>query len=154
MKLKLLSLGDNLPAWINTGVQEYVKRLSPLSFELIEIPLLKRTKITEQEKILKAEAKLTLQSIKSTDHLVVLDRTGDSWSTEQLAEHMQHWQLQGKDIVLLIGGPEGISQEVLQRAQQKWSLSKLTFPHPIARLITVEQLYRAHTILINHPYHR
>jgi len=86
--------------------------------------------------------------------VIALDVLGKSWSTEQLSGQLDQWLASGQDIVLLVGGPEGLSKACLQRADQKWSLSALTFPHPLVRVILAEQLFRAWSILSNHPYHR
>ena len=88
------------------------------------------------------------------DRVIALDVRGSAWSTEQLAEELSDWQMAGTNVSLLIGGPDGLSRDCLQRARQRWSLSALTLPHPLVRVVLAEQLYRAWTITAGHPYHR
>lgn len=95
-----------------------------------------------------------LAAISDRDRVVALDVKGKPWSTEQLASHLRDWQLGGDNISLLVGGPDGLAEECLARADQRWSLSALTLPHPLVRIVLAEQLYRAWTINNNHPYHR
>lgn len=95
-----------------------------------------------------------LAAIDNSDYVVALDVTGKAWSTEQLSDQVSQWQMLGSNMALLVGGPDGLSDDCLARAQQRWSLSKLTFPHPLVRVVVAEQLYRAWTLLNNHPYHR
>ncbi len=95
-----------------------------------------------------------LKAIPAGGHVVALDVDGCQWSTEGLAEMLAKWMAMGKDIALLIGGPEGLAPECRAAAKQTWGLSKLTFPHPLVRIIVIEQLYRAWSLLRNHPYHR
>jgi len=93
-------------------------------------------------------------AIPSNCRVIALDVKGQSWSTEKLANRMQDWMMGGQDIAMIIGGPDGLNVEILQMAQEKWSLSALTFPHPLVRVILAEQIYRAFTVTENHPYHR
>jgi 23S rRNA (pseudouridine1915-N3)-methyltransferase len=86
--------------------------------------------------------------------VITLDVKGKPWSTEQLSQQLDSWMMSGRDVSLLVGGPEGLSPACLQRAEQSWSLSPLTFPHPLVRIVVAEQLFRAWSILTNHPYHR
>ncbi len=154
MKIRLLAVGNKMPDWVNAGFQDYQKRLSLFSFELIEIPPVKRTKTLSADKICTLEGQKILQKIPDNAWVVALEVTGKQLSTEQLAKQLQQWQQSTAQLVFVIGGADGLSAEVLQRANQYWSLSKLTFPHPLARLLMVEQIYRAWTINQNHPYHR
>ena len=155
MKIRLLTITHKSPAWINEGYKEYIKRLgSSCSFELIEIPAEKRTSNADLKRIMLREGEKMLNAIKP-DHLVIaLDVKGTSWSTEQLAEHLGRWHDEGRNIDLLVGGPEGLSPECLKKAEKTWSLSPLTFPHILVKVIVAEQIYRAFTILNKHPYHR
>jgi 23S rRNA (pseudouridine1915-N3)-methyltransferase len=95
-----------------------------------------------------------MQKLKSTERVIALDEHGQQWSTAELAEHLSEWQSAGRDLSLLIGGPDGIAEDCLARADSRWSLSNLTFPHGLARVVVAEQLYRAWTVLSGHPYHR
>ena len=103
---------------------------------------------------MREEGERILAAIPDNHHVVALDVKGKAWSTEQLAQQLAHWQADGRDVSLLVGGPDGLTDDCLQRANQRWSLSALTFPHPLVRIVMAEQLYRAWAVLQNHPYHR
>lgn len=155
MRIQLVSVGTKMPAWVNEGFAEYQKRLGPaFAFQLKEIPAGKRHNPGDIARIVQHEAELILAAIPAQDHCIVLDVKGHSWSTEQLAEQLQQWQRLGHNLSFVIGGPEGLAPAVYQRSNTRWSLSPLTFPHPLARVIMAEQLYRAWSIVQNHPYHR
>lgn len=155
MKIKVLTIGTKMPAWVNEGVKEYVKRLPrDLALEFIELPLAARAKNSDLQRIVQKEADAMMAHIQSQDHVVALEVNGQNWSTEKLAANLETWQMNGQNVVLLIGGPDGLGDICRQRANQLWSLSALTFPHPIVRVVLAEQLYRAWTITQNHPYHR
>lgn len=155
MKLKLISVCARVPNWVEQGFQEYTKRLPPqLSLQLHEVPLRKRHGSGEHNQQRAAEEKAIIKLINRQDHVITLDRRGKHWDTEQLSQQLANWQTLGQDICLLIGGPEGLSTTCLERANQSWALSPLTFPHALVRVIVAEQLYRASTILSGHPYHR
>ena len=155
MRLKLIVVGKKMPAWVQTGYQEYARRLPrELVLELIEIPLVHRGKNADIARLLKKEGDAMMTAVKPTDFVISLDVTGKSWTTAQLAKQLSNWQSLGTDICLLVGGPDGLSSECSKRAQQHWSLSALTFPHPLVRVVIAEALYRAWTINVGHPYHR
>ena len=144
-----------MPDWVNKGYQEYSHRMpAKCSLHLLEIPSEKRGKNSNVQSIKIKEADKLKAAIPSNCHVVALDVKGQSWSTEKLATRLQDWMMSGQDIALLVGGPDGLTPDILQLAQEKWSLSSLTFPHPLVRVILAEQLYRAYTITENHPYHR
>jgi len=155
VKFRLLTITHKTPAWIQEGYEEYAKRLpASCALELVEIPAEKRTANADLKRIMEREGEKMLSRI-MPDHLVIaLDVKGKMWTTEQLAAHVAEWQQQGSNVDLLVGGPEGLSPACLQKAKLSWSLSPLTFPHIIVKLIVAEQIYRAHTILNGHPYHR
>lgn len=155
MKIRLLTITHKSPAWIQTGYQDYAKRLPPSCIlELVEIPAEKRTANADLKRIMDREGEKMLAAIKPGHHVIALDKGGKNWSSEQLAEQLKGWLQSGSNIDLLVGGPEGIAPACLQKAREIWSLSALTFPHLIVRLIVAEQIYRAHSILQNLPYHR
>ncbi|APC96416.1 23S rRNA (pseudouridine(1915)-N(3))-methyltransferase RlmH [Francisella frigiditurris] len=155
MKIKILSLGEKPPKWVCDGFDEYKKRLSKsIPIELIELPIAKRTKTSNTSLWLAQEAKTILNKLNDNDHLVILDVTSKIISTEELAQKMENWKLNNPNVVILIGGPDGIDDSIKQIAKEKISISKMTFPHPIVRIIIAEQLYRAYTILEGHPYHK
>lgn len=155
MKIRLISIGNKMPAWINTGFEEYAKRMpSHLAIDLIEIPLKTRGKNADITRLIEQEGNAMLKAIGEQDHVIALSINGTNWSTEKLADHLKDWQSNGQNITFIIGGPEGLASQCIARANTHWSLSKLTMPHPIVRVIIAEQLYRAYTILQSHPYHK
>lgn len=155
MRLRLLTITHKSPSWIQEGYEEYAKRLpATCALELIEIPAEKRTANADLKRITEREGEKMLAAIKPNHRVIALDVKGKLWTTEQLAEQLANWRQEGRNIDLLVGGPEGLSPQCLQKAEEKWSLSPLTFPHIIVRLIVAEQIYRAWSILQQHPYHR
>lgn len=144
-----------MPAWVEQGAQEYAKRLpADCRLELVEIAMSKRGKNTDIAKAIDKEGELMLAAIGKGDRVVALDLSGKSWSTPKLAEQLADWQMDGRHVSLLVGGPDGLAKPCLAKADQKWCLSALTLPHPMVRVIVAEQLYRAWSINHNHPYHR
>ncbi|WP_440994491.1 23S rRNA (pseudouridine(1915)-N(3))-methyltransferase RlmH [Cysteiniphilum litorale] len=156
MKIKLLALGEKMPAWVQEGVNEYQKRLigSSIQLQVVELPIAKRTKTGSIDGWLAQEAKTVLSKLNEQDHLVILDVKSKLISTEELAQKMENWQQNTPNVAILIGGPDGIDDSIKGLAKEKISLSKMTFPHPIVRIIFAEQIYRAWTILQGHPYHK
>lgn len=155
MRLRVIAVGTKMPGWVEQGVHEYQKRLPPeLKLEFKELPLGKRGKGADIQRAIQSEGQQMLAAIGKGDTVVALDVLGKPWSTEKLAVELSEWQLSGNNISLLIGGPDGLAPECLALAQKKWSLSALTMPHPLVRILLAEQLYRAWTINSNHPYHR
>jgi len=155
VKLKLLAVGTRMPDWVEAGCQEYGKRMPPeLRIQTIDVPLGARGKNQPTEKAIESESQGLLKAIGERDFVVALDVLCKPMSTEKLAQNLSQWQMNGKDICLIIGGPDGLSKRCLQRANMRWSLSDLTLPHPLVRIVLMEQLYRAWTITANHPYHR
>jgi 23S rRNA (pseudouridine1915-N3)-methyltransferase len=154
MKIRLLTVGTKMPEWVNSGFREYSKRMPPeLKVELIEVPIGIRGKNPSTQPI-ENQGRALLKYIGQQDFVVALEVLGKSQSTEALARQLENWQMSGQDLCLLIGGPDGLSADCLARANLKWSLSDLTLPHPIVRILVIEQLYRVWTINTNHPYHR
>ncbi|MGL5781710.1 MAG: 23S rRNA (pseudouridine(1915)-N(3))-methyltransferase RlmH [Plesiomonas shigelloides] len=155
MKLQLVAVGTKMPAWVETGFQEYVRRFpKDMPFELLEIPAGKRGKNADIKRILEKEGEQTLAAIPKGNRIVTLDIPGKPWTTEQLAEQLERWKQDGRDVSFLIGGPEGLATSCKAAADQSWSLSPLTLPHPLVRVVVAESLYRAWSITANHPYHR
>jgi 23S rRNA (pseudouridine1915-N3)-methyltransferase len=155
MQINLISVGNRMPSWVQQGYDEYAKRL-PRECELVlkEIVPGKRTKNSDVARIVKEEGERMIAAIPQGTHIVTLDIPGKPWTTPELAQTMQRWLEGGQHVAVLIGGPEGLADSVKQLARESWSLSKLTFPHPLVRIIVAEQVYRAWSILNNHPYHR
>ena len=151
----MLAVGTRMPAWVELAVADYARRLPPeLKLEIIEIPLASRRGNASASAAVAAEGRALLKAVGERDTLVALDIGGEPWSTDQLAGRLTDWQATGGNCCLLIGGPDGLDPECLRRARQRWSLSALTLPHPLVRVVVAEQLYRAWTITIGHPYHR
>ncbi len=155
MKINLITVGKRPPEWIQQGYTEYAKRLSHhCTMNLVEIPAAKRAQGADIAQLRQREGEQMLQAIPQGNWVVTLTEHGQLWDTMQLARQLQTWRDKGYGLSLLIGGPDGLSAECVARAQQQWSLSLLTFPHLLVRILVVEQLYRAFSILHQHPYHR
>ena len=155
MKIRLRAVGTKMPDWITTGFDDYAKRLTDdVRLEVVEIPAGKRGKNADIARLTEKEGEAQLAAIGSNDRVIALEVGGKALSTEELSQMLGHWLQEGRNISLLIGGPEGLSPAASARADQQWSLSRLTLPHPLVRVLLAEQLYRAWTLLKGHPYHR
>jgi 23S rRNA (pseudouridine1915-N3)-methyltransferase len=155
MHIHLIAIGQRMEAWVNEGYQEFARRMpQECALRLKEIPAVKRGKNADIPRILQQEGERMLGAIPSGARVIALDVDGRQWSTAQLAQELEQWLPAGQDVALLVGGPEGLAPQCLERAQQRWSLSALTLPHPLVRVVVAEQLYRAWTIIKGHPYHR
>lgn len=155
MKINIIAVGTKMPKWVTEGVDEYSKRLpSDFSIKITEIPLGQRGKNADLARAIQKEGELMMAAIGERDHVIALEVKGKPWSTEKLAQQAKDWQMSGQNIALLVGGPDGLAKPCIDRANQSWSLSPLTLPHPVVRILLTEQLYRAWSILQNHPYHR
>lgn len=155
MRLTLYAVGNKMPAWVTQGFNEYSRRFPrDLGFHLVEIPPGKRGKNADISRILDKEGELLLAAIPKSSRIVTLEVTGKPWTTPQLAKQLERWQFDGRDVALLVGGPEGLSPTCIKASEQKWSLSALTMPHPMVRVLVAESLYRAWSLNNNHPYHR
>jgi len=155
MKIQLVAVGTKMPSWVENGLQEYLRRFPrDCSLEIIEIQAGKRGKNADIKRILEKEGELTLAAIPKGNRIVTLEVEGKPWTTPNLASNLEKWQLDGRNVSLLIGGPEGLAPSCIKASEQKWSLSALTLPHPMVRVIVAEALYRAWSINNNHPYHR
>jgi len=155
LRIQLLSVGRRVPDWVDTAFREYAKRLPmECSLNLVEIEPGHRGKGASVEVARRSEGERMLAAIPTGSQVIALDLRGRSWSTEQLAERLADWMAEGRDLALLVGGPDGLANPCVARAERLWALSPLTFPHPLVRVILAEQLYRAWSILNGHPYHR
>ena len=155
MQIALIAVGTKMPDWVQSGYAEYAKRMPPeCKLGLIEVPAFQRSKTTDTDKAVRQEGERMLRAVPKGSWVVCLDVLGQMHSTESLAKSLEHHMGMGRDLALLVGGADGLSPECSQRADEKWSLSKLTFPHPLVRVILAEQLYRAYSFSRNHPYHR
>ena len=155
MRIQIIAVGTKMPDWVTTGTEEFIRRFpGDLPVYFTEIPAGKRGKNADIRRILQKEGEQTLAAIPKGNRIVTLEVTGRNWSTPQLAEQLDSWKMDGRDVSLLIGGPEGLAPECIQLSEQRWSLSALTLPHPLVRIIVAESLYRAWSVTQNHPYHR
>lgn len=155
MKIKVIAVGTRMPSWVQEGVEDFSQRIRPmLQMEVIEIPLAKRSKTTDISKVKAEEADAIEKRLKGNEKRVILDVKGKAFATSELAGFIESWQMEGQDIAIIIGGPDGLDARFLTGAYVKLSLSKLTLPHPLVRIVLVEQIYRALAINANHPYHR
>lgn len=155
MKIYLIAVGTKMPDFVNQGFKEYAKRFpKDVTLELIEIPAGKRGKNADIERITNHEGELMIQAIPKGAMVITLDIPGKMYNTPELANELSSWKMSGRDVALLVGGPEGLAPSCKALAEKSWSLSPLTLPHPIVRIVIAESLYRAWSITANHPYHR
>jgi 23S rRNA (pseudouridine1915-N3)-methyltransferase len=155
MRVRVIAVGTRMPAWVRSACQDYLARLGAhLSVSVLEIEPGARTAGGTPAKAIATEAKRLLAALRPGEHVVALDERGTQFTTRELAAWLGARKHSGEDLALLIGGPDGLAPEVLARSQARWSLSKLTLPHALVRVVLAEQLYRAQSILLNHPYHR
>lgn len=155
MKLRLIAVGAKMPHWVSMAFQDYANRFPKnMPLELSQVPLQRRGKNADIKRILIKEGKLMVDLCEHNDHIVTLDIVGTPWNTLDLATQLECWKQKGQNVALLIGGPEGLSVDCKNAAHQSWSLSPLTLPHSLARVIVAESLYRAYSLTCHHPYHR
>ncbi len=155
MRVSLLCIGGKMPDWVEAGVAEYRKRLpQEIQLDIRELPLAKRGKNTDIRRAIAQEGEAMLAAIPRGDKVIALDVKGRSVSTESLSKSLAAWRMEGDNVSILVGGPDGLAAPCLAASSEKWSMSAMTLPHPLVRVMFAEQLYRAWTILANHPYHR
>ncbi|MBI3223322.1 MAG: 23S rRNA (pseudouridine(1915)-N(3))-methyltransferase RlmH [Nitrosomonadales bacterium] len=155
MKLLIVSVGHKMPDWIVTGFNEYAKRMPrEAKIELLELKPEPRSSGKTTEQIMEAEAQRILAALPQHCLRIALDERGAQPTTRQLATQMQDWMREGLDVAFIIGGADGLHQSVKQGAQRLMALSALTLPHALVRVLLAEQLYRAYSLMHNHPYHR
>ncbi|TQV85446.1 23S rRNA (pseudouridine(1915)-N(3))-methyltransferase RlmH [Aliikangiella coralliicola] len=155
MKIKLIAVGTKMPDWVIKAYTNYAQRLPrDCSLELIEIAAAKRTRNSVATQWMEKEGEQILKVVDKSDWVVALDVKGKNWSTQQLSQRITDWQHKGGNVSLLVGGPDGLSPKCLSLAKERWSLSGLTLPHPLVRVVLAEAIYRAWTVTVNHPYHR
>jgi len=153
VRVRLIVAGTRLPDWINEGYAGYARRTGAgLRLELVEIALPRRG--VDPRRAIRAEGEAMRAAIAPRDYVVALDSRGRAMTTPELARWLAARLADGRDLALLIGGPDGIEPALLEQAAFRWSLSPLTWPHGLARVMVAEQLYRAHSLLQGHPYHR
>lgn len=155
MRLLLLAVGNRQPDWVQDGYREYERRFPPhLTLKLQEINAPRRGKARDAGQIREEEGERLLRAIPVGAYVIALDERGQSITTHVLSGRLADWLQVGRDVVLMIGGADGLADGCLQRADWRWSLSPLTLPHGLARIMVAEQLYRANSLLAGHPYHR
>ena len=155
MHIRLIAVGDRQPSWVDAAFDEYAARLPrQWQFRLDAIATAKRTRGGTEHAARTGEGRKILDKLKKAELVVLLDERGKQFTSRAYAELLDDWHNVGQDIVFVIGGPDGVSSEVRERANLVWSLSRLTLPHGLARVLFVEQLYRAWSLNAGHPYHR
>jgi 23S rRNA (pseudouridine1915-N3)-methyltransferase len=155
MRIRIVAVGQKMPSWVNEGYDEYAKRITDdCQLDLLELPMQKRLKNNNVEQLRQKEAKAILDVIKPSERMIVLDVLGKAVTTPQLADYIKEWQRDGRHVAIVIGGPDGVDESILKKADATISLSKLTLPHPLVRVVLAEQIYRAWSINQGHPYHR
>jgi 23S rRNA (pseudouridine1915-N3)-methyltransferase len=155
MRILIVAVGEKPPAWVRDGFVDYVRRLpKPYAPELIEIPLGRRGKGQDSARAIADEGVRVIAALPKQAHVVALDERGASWTSIALSQQLAGWSQAGRDVAILIGGPDGHAPAVMALAAQRWSLSALTLPHALVRVLLAEQLYRAWSLLQGHPYHR
>src|SRR5262245_31701241 len=155
MRLRLLAVGTRMPGWVEAGIADYVRRLGPeLRVQVEELALGKRNAGSDTARAIADEGRRMMIAIHPDEFVVALEVSGKAFSSEELSKWLGQRLQDGRDITLLVGGPDGLAGECRKRADLHWSLSPLTLPHALVRIVIVEQLYRALSILKGHPYHR
>jgi len=155
MQLHMIAVGRRMPTWVVDAVDAYRKRFPPhCRLQLVEIAAGRRSKGADLARINRDEGERLLAAVPAGARVIALERRGHELDTAQLADQLRGWLEQGRDVVFLIGGPEGLAGPCLDRADAVWSLSRLTLAHPVARVVMAEQLYRAWSVVAGLPYHR
>ena len=155
MHIRLLAVGERQPAWVDEAFRDYTGRYPPQwKFRLDVIATAKRSRSDDAQRAREAEGEQILGKIAANEQVVLLDEKGQQPASRDLAGRLSAWQADGRDLCFVIGGPDGVSQTCRGRADFVWSLSNLTLPHGLARVLFAEQMYRAWSLLTGHPYHR
>lgn len=155
MLLKLLVVGKRMPDWVDSSVAEFGRRFSQgLQFQLVEVNTARRGRDDNPDVYKNEEGRHLLGHINEADYVVALEVDGKMFTTEQLSNWLDQRILDARPLVFMIGGPDGLSAQCLERSDARWSLSRLTFPHGLARVVVTEALYRANSLRLGHPYHR
>lgn len=155
MRAVVLTICEKVPAWVHAGFEEYARRLSQkVPLAAADLPLAPRSKNLDIKRVLADEGTRMVAAVPKNARIIALDGRGESWSSEVLSKHVASWQQDGRDLCFLVGGPDGLAPQALMVAHQRWSLGPLTLPHALVRVLIAEQLYRAVSMLGNHPYHR
>lgn len=155
MRIRILTITHKTPNWVYDAFNEYHKRLQSFaSIELVEISAEKRSASSNETQLIQRDSEKMLAALKPHHLKVVLEIKGQQWTSEELAAKLSDWRNQGHSIDFMIGGANGLSSACIESADVKWSLSKLTFPHALVKVLVIEQLYRSYCLLRGHPYHK
>lgn len=155
MQIQVINVAQKLPAWVDTACDDYLKRIPrEVSLKFVTVPLASRKAKQSLAGLQQKESALILEKLNSTSLNIALDENGESWSSADWSKQMQRWMFNFPRVNLIIGGPDGLSPACLDACQHRVSLGKMTMPHALVKIVVVEQLYRAWTILKGHPYHR
>ena len=155
LKITVIAVGNKMPLWVEQAIQDFSKRLQDgVAVSIIEIPLLRRGKSSDLSRLMEKEMAMMRAAIPNNARLIALDISGESFSSEQLAVKLESLQQICSHLCFLIGGPEGLAAPLVARSDERWSLSKLTLPHTLARILLLETLYRSWSIIHHHPYHK
>ena len=155
MHLCLIAVGERVPAWVAQGFEEYARRLRrPWTLKLKEIPAERRSRNADIAELVRVEGERLLAAVPTGWRVVALDPTGHQCDTETLARHLGRWTDEAQNAALLVGGPDGLSADVLEKVNEVWALSALTLAHSVVRVVVAEQVYRAFSIVHGLPYHR
>lgn len=155
MRLQIIAVGARQPSWINDGVKNFTRRMPrECPVEITEIPAGQRIKSGTPARAVAAESEKILKAVADSAMVIALHEKGTPWSTRELATEFNRWRLEYDQVALIIGGPDGLASDCLKRADRHWSLSSLTLPHGLVRILVAEQLYRVWTVIQGHPYHR
>lgn len=155
MQVRILALGQKMPSWVDSACADYLKRFPrEIDVNLTALPIASRKSKDSADRMKLVESKMILEKLGSGGFNIALDEHGELWSSQDWAKQMEAWMLSHPRVNLIIGGPDGLSESCRQVCQKSVALGKITMPHSLARVVLVEQLYRAHTILKGHPYHR
>lgn len=155
LRLSLITASNRQPEWVDAGADEYAQRLrGRCTLEIKTVPLARRTPSTPAERAVADEGERLVALVPAGAHVVALLESGKPWSTKDLAKKLESWMQRGSPVAFLVGGPDGLGPDCIARADERWSLSNLTLPHGLVRIVVAEALYRAWSLLENHPYHR
>ena len=155
MKIRIVAVGGRMPAWVDEAYSTYAKRMPrECRLELQEIPLGHRSRSSDVARARTTEGERMLNAVSRSERVIALDVQGKMFDTEALSQALESWTQDGRDVALLVGGPDGLAPECLERADSCWSLSPLTMPHGLVRVVLAEQIYRAWSLSRGHPYHR
>ena len=155
MHIRLIAVGDRQPGWVDDAVKIYTARFPrEWQFKIEQVATARRSKKNKSEQAMEAESAQILSRIRKTEQVILLDERGKQMTSQQLAGKLGDWQSDGRDLCFVIGGPDGVAPSCRERADSSWSLSQLTLPHGLARVLFAEQMYRAWALQTGHPYHR